>query len=144
MQRATELSAMYLNGRAVPATVRWVSNQNSRWGSATPADKSIRLSMKLKTMPQWVVDYVLLHELAHLLFSGHGPEFWELLAPYPQTERAKAFLEGVAFATSRGLHRGSTDADDGSTEDRAPSTGEVVARDDTLTRSDAGAPVGRP
>lgn len=100
---AAELSAKYLAGRAAPSSVRWVSNQNSRWGSATPSDGTIRLSDKLQPMPQWVIDYVLLHELAHLLVAGHNAAFWRLLAAYPQTERAKAFLEGVSFATARGL-----------------------------------------
>lgn len=100
---AAHLSATYLGGRARPTSVRWVSNQNSRWGSATPADGSIRLSDKLRPMPQWVIDYVLLHELAHLLVAGHNAAFWKLLEAYPETARAKAFLEGVAFATARGL-----------------------------------------
>jgi predicted metal-dependent hydrolase len=100
---ATELSRKYLGGRSVPSSVRWVSNQNSRWGSATPADGTIRLSDKLRPMPQWVIDYVLLHELAHLLVAGHNAAFWRLLEAYPETQRAKAFLEGVSFATSRGL-----------------------------------------
>lgn len=100
---AAVLSGRYLGGRAVPSSVRWVGNQNSRWGSATPADGTIRLSEKLRPMPQWVIDYVLLHELAHLLVAGHGPAFWRLLEAYPETQRAKAFLEGVAYATSRGL-----------------------------------------
>ncbi|HET8879397.1 MAG TPA: M48 family metallopeptidase, partial [Arthrobacter sp.] len=92
---AAELSARYLGGRAVPASVRWVTNQNSRWGSATPSEGTIRLSHKLRQMPQWVIDYVLLHELAHLLVAAHNAAFWRLLAAYPETERAKAFLEGV-------------------------------------------------
>ncbi|WP_035752582.1 M48 family metallopeptidase [Arthrobacter nitrophenolicus] len=100
---ATHLSGRYLGGRAVPTSVRWVSNQNSRWGSATPADGTIRLSDKLRPMPQWVIDYVLLHELAHLLVAGHNAAFWKLLEAYPETQRAKAFLEGVSFATARGL-----------------------------------------
>ncbi len=57
-------------------------------------------------MPDWVVDYVLLHELSHLLVASHGPEFWELLRGYPQLERAKAFLDGVSYATSRGFPGG--------------------------------------
>jgi predicted metal-dependent hydrolase len=100
---AAELSRRYLGGRAVPTSVRWVSNQNSRWGSATPAEGTIRLSDKLKPMPQWVIDYVLLHELAHLLVAGHNAAFWRLLDAYPETARAKAFLEGVAFASARGI-----------------------------------------
>jgi predicted metal-dependent hydrolase len=100
---AAHLSERYLGGRAVPASVRWVSNQNSRWGSATPAEGTIRLSDKLRPMPQWVIDYVLLHELAHLMVAGHNAAFWKLLEAYPETARAKAFLEGVSFAMARGL-----------------------------------------
>ena len=94
--RATALSAQYFGGKAVPSSVRWVSNQNSRWGSCTTTDGSIRLSDRLIGMPLWVVDYVLVHELAHLIEANHGPEFWALVEAYPKTERAKGFLEGVA------------------------------------------------
>ncbi len=112
---ATALSDRYLGGRAVPSSVRWVGNQNSRWGSATPSTGTIRLSDNLRPMPQWVIDYVLLHELAHLLVASHNAAFWRLLEAYPETGRAKAFLEGVSFATSRGLASGSEedDLDDG-------------------------------
>ncbi|MEU8822661.1 M48 family metallopeptidase [Streptomyces sp. NPDC048636] len=96
--RAELLSGQYLEGRARPATVRWVTNQNTRWGSCTPAEGSIRLSHRLQGMPEYVVDYVLLHELAHLLVPGHGPRFWRLLEAYPRTERARGYLEGVVAA----------------------------------------------
>ncbi|MCU1435256.1 MAG: metal-dependent hydrolase [Pseudarthrobacter sp.] len=109
---AADLSARYFGGRAIPTSVRWVSNQNSRWGSATPSEGTIRLSDKLRPMPQWVIDYVLLHELAHLLVAGHNAAFWRLLEAYPDTMRAKAFLEGVSFATSRGLGAGNNRAGD--------------------------------
>ncbi len=102
-QRALALSREHLGGRAVPASVRWVSNQNSRWGSCTPAEGSIRLSDKLRGMPGWVVDYVLLHELAHLLQPGHGPEFWALLRSYPRLERARGYLQGVSAAAGLDL-----------------------------------------
>ncbi len=81
-----------------PTTVRWVTNQQSRWGSCTPADGSIRLSHRLKSMPPWVVDYVLVHELAHLVEPSHDAEFWRLVDDYPRAERAKGYLEGVAAA----------------------------------------------
>lgn len=93
-ERAERLSAQYFEGRARPATVRWVTNQNTRWGSCTPAEGSIRLSHRLRDMPEYVVDYVLLHELAHLLVPGHGPRFWQLLEAYPRTERAAATSKG--------------------------------------------------
>ncbi|MGO4460352.1 M48 family metallopeptidase [Streptomyces sp. NBC_00925] len=97
-ERAEHLSEQYFAGRARPRSVRWVTNQNTRWGSCTPAEGSIRLSHRLQGMPEYVVDYVLLHELAHLLVPGHGPRFWELLDDYPKTERARGFLEGVVAA----------------------------------------------
>src|SRR3954462_10983525 len=98
LARARALSARFLDGRARPASVRWVDNQTSRWGSCTPEDASIRLSRRLVGMPDYVVDYVLLHELAHLLVPGHGPQFWAELSGYPRLERARGYLEGVAAA----------------------------------------------
>jgi predicted metal-dependent hydrolase len=95
-RRAGELSQRYLGGAARPASVAWVTNQTTRWGSCTPLDGTIRLSARLQGMPAWVVDYVLLHELAHLLQPRHGPQFWALLRAYPRTERARGYLEGVA------------------------------------------------
>jgi Protein of unknown function DUF45 len=96
--RAVELSRRYLGGLAQPLSVAWAGNQNTRWGSCTPADRSIRLSTRLQGMPSWVIDYVLLHELAHLIEQGHGATFWRLLEGYPRTERARGFLEGFAAA----------------------------------------------
>ena len=96
--RAAELSARYLDGRAQPRSVRWVDNQGSRWGSCTPADGSVRLSARLQDMPGWVLDYVLVHELTHLLEPGHTEAFWQLVGRYPKTERARGYLDGVADA----------------------------------------------
>ena len=100
--RASELSTKYLDGRARPSSVRWSSNQGRRWGSCTLIDGSIRISTRVQGMPGWVLDYVLLHELAHLLHAGHGPGFWALLESYPRTERAKGFLEGVSYSRDGG------------------------------------------
>jgi predicted metal-dependent hydrolase len=98
LNRARELSTLHLGGRAQPLAVRWVDNQAHRWGSCTPADRTIRLSRRMAGMPAYVVDYVLLHELAHLIEPGHGPRFHALLASYPQLERAQGYLEGVTAA----------------------------------------------
>ena len=111
LSRARELSARHLDGRARPGSVRWAGNQGSRWGSCTPADASIRLSTRLQGMPAWVVDYVLLHELAHLLVPGHGADFWALVASHPRTERARGYLEGVSATAGLGLSDVADDAD---------------------------------
>jgi predicted metal-dependent hydrolase len=102
MARARALSAAHLDGMAEPASVRWVDNQHRRWGSCTPADRSIRLSSRLRPMPEYVVDYVLVHELVHLVEPGHDERFWALVARYPRAERARGFLEGVELASTAG------------------------------------------
>ena len=89
----------------MPTSVRWVTNQNGRWGSCTVEDGAIRLSHRLRAMPAYVVDYVLLHELVHLIVPGHGPAFWAELDTYPQTERARGYLDGWSGA----LHAGTPD-----------------------------------
>lgn len=98
LQRALELSDRYFGGLAVPESVRWVDNQNARWGSCTPGDRSIRLSARLQGLPQWVVDYVIVHELAHLLEHGHDANFWAWVDRYPKAERAKGYLLGWSAA----------------------------------------------
>ena len=98
MRRATRLSDRHLGGMAVPESVRWVDNQSSRWGSCTPGDRTIRLSTRLQGMPVWVVDYVLVHELAHLLEPGHDEKFWSWVDRYPQAEKAKGYLLGWSAA----------------------------------------------
>ena len=75
-----------------PSTIKWVDNQTSRWGSCSPATGTIRLSRALSTFPEWVLDYVIVHELAHLVVHGHGPAFWEIVNRYALTERARGFL----------------------------------------------------
>jgi predicted metal-dependent hydrolase len=104
-ERAAALVEQYLAphaGRLKPlSSVVWVTNQSQRWGSCTPSTGSIRLSHRLQAMPLWVVDYVLLHELAHLVEPAHSARFWSLVARYPLAERAKGFLEGYLSGQRR-------------------------------------------
>jgi hypothetical protein len=90
-RRAADLSNRYLDGIR-PADIGWVTNQKSRWGSCSPDEGVIRISLALVDYPSWVRDYVIVHELAHLLVADHSPEFWELVNRYPFTERARGFL----------------------------------------------------
>lgn len=75
-----------------PASIRWVSNQASRWGSCTPSTREIRISDRIAGFPDWVVDAVVVHELAHLVHRQHSAAFWTLANRYPRTERAYGFL----------------------------------------------------
>jgi len=82
-----------------PTSVEWSTRQNHRWGSCTPATGRIRLSSRMIKFPGWVIDYVLIHELAHLAESGHGPAFEAVLARYPKSERAEGYLIAKAEET---------------------------------------------
>jgi predicted metal-dependent hydrolase len=90
--RAADLADRYEFPR--PSSIRWVDNQELRWGSCTPVDGSIRISSKLLREPGWVLDYVIVHELTHLLESNHNARFDAFVARYPRSERAQGFLDG--------------------------------------------------
>jgi predicted metal-dependent hydrolase len=75
-----------------PASIRYVSNQASRWGSCTPSTREIRISDRIAGFPDWVVDAVIVHELAHLVHREHSPAFWALVHRYPKVERAYGYL----------------------------------------------------
>jgi predicted metal-dependent hydrolase len=105
-ERAQRLIERHLSDqRAAQASVsvRWVSNQHGRWGSCTPADRTIRISARIMDFPDWVLDYVLFHELVHLVVPFHNARFWSLVARYPKAERARGYLEGVSAAAGLGI-----------------------------------------
>ncbi|MEZ4836614.1 MAG: M48 family metallopeptidase [Caldilineaceae bacterium] len=78
-------------------SIRWVTNQNKRYGSCTPSERTIRISHRLAKVPQFVLDYVIVHELAHLLEANHGKRFWKLVNRYPKTERARGYLMAMGL-----------------------------------------------
>jgi predicted metal-dependent hydrolase len=88
--RARRLAREY--GLPRPRHVRWVGNQVQRWGSCTPEDGTIRVSTRLAAYPGWVLDYVLVHELAHFVAPNHGPAHDALVNRFPHSERARGFL----------------------------------------------------
>ena len=96
-QRAQELNQQYFGGKLEWNSIRWVTNQNKRYGSCTPADKTIRISHRIASMPAFVRDYIIVHELAHLLEANHGPDFWKLVYQYERTERARGYLMAVGI-----------------------------------------------
>lgn len=65
---------------------------DSLWGSCTMDDGSIRISSRVASFPSWVLDYLLVHELAHLVVGDHSPAFWAVVNRYPKTEHARGYL----------------------------------------------------
>ncbi len=91
-RRAEEMNKRYFGGKLRWSSLNYVGNQTSRYGSCTVGTGAIRLSDSLLDMPGWVRDYVLVHELAHLVVPNHSPKFWALVGRYPLTERARGYL----------------------------------------------------
>ena len=97
--RSLELLALYLpEFRTQPVSVLWRS-MNERWGSCTTLDRTIRISDRLNGAPDYVVDYLLVHELIHLEIPDHGPDFESLLSRFERAELASAYLEGYEAGT---------------------------------------------
>ncbi len=98
--RAAQLAKRFRLPQA--ASVQWAGELKTMWGSCAIDVGAIRVNSVLKKAPGWVVDYVLVHELTHLLHAGHGPEFWGVVARYPKSERAIGFLMGMGLAEQTG------------------------------------------
>jgi predicted metal-dependent hydrolase len=110
-QRATELARTY--GLPRPTSIVWTRELSSRWGSCTIDTGTIRINGKLQQVPTWVLDYVIVHELAHLVHANHSPAFWGVVQAYPKTERAIGFLMGMGLAESDTESDTDSDADAG-------------------------------
>jgi predicted metal-dependent hydrolase len=96
-RRARELNRTYFDGELAWASIRWVTNQNKRAGSCTPSKGTIRISHRVAEMPGFVRDYVIVHELAHLVEPNHSAKFWQLVNRYPKTERARGYLMAIGI-----------------------------------------------
>lgn len=94
--RAGELADRCLDGIR-PASIRWVSNQNSQWGSCTAGTREIRISDRLRVVPGWVLDAVLVHELAHLVEPNHSSRFRALTDRFARSKEADVFLDGFSL-----------------------------------------------
>lgn len=90
VERAAQLARRY--DLPEPRSIRWVSNQSQRWGSCSPSTGEIRITDRIAGFPRWVIDAVLVHELAHLVECNHGPAFHALANRYPRQERAHGYL----------------------------------------------------
>ena len=89
-QRAVVLGRRYQ--LPTPRSIVWTDNQRKQWGSCDTVTRDIRISARLAAFPPWVLDYVIVHELAHLLVADHSPTFNALVERYPRAERARGYL----------------------------------------------------
>ena len=91
--RLLELAARH----ALRVTRVSVRNQKWRWGSCS-RNGHICLNWRLITMPEWVRDYVMIHELMHLKRMDHSPKFWALVArACPAYQDARKWLRSAGF-----------------------------------------------
>lgn len=88
--RTAELARRY--HLPMPTSIRFVGNQRHRWGSCSPSTGEIRVSDRVAGFPGWVLDAVIVHELAHLVEPNHSTAFHALADRYPKQERAHGFL----------------------------------------------------
>ena len=95
--RAQGLNRRYFDGKLSLTGIMYVDNQRTLHGSCTPSTGMIRISRRLAALPRWVEDYVIVHELTHLVHAGHGPRFWELVGRYPLMERARGYLMALGL-----------------------------------------------
>lgn len=72
-----------------------VRRMKTRWGSCTPSRRTIRLNSELAARPPELLEYILVHELVHLLEASHNTRFYDLMDRYlPDWRERKAALEG--------------------------------------------------
>ena len=107
-ERAVVLAELYNDG-VLPSSVRWVNNQQARWASCSPASREIRVSSRLRQCPEWVIDAVLVHELAHLQEADHSTQFYAIADRHPRQVDSALFLEG--YALGLGLRIEASDVD---------------------------------
>ncbi|MFC1652687.1 M48 family metallopeptidase [Planctomycetota bacterium] len=96
-ERANRLNRQYFDNRLRWTSITWASNQHRRFGSCQTQERVIRISHQLAKMPLFVLDYVIIHELAHLVVPNHSRKFWNLVERYPKTERARGYLMAVGL-----------------------------------------------
>ncbi|MEO0092978.1 MAG: SprT-like domain-containing protein [candidate division WOR-3 bacterium] len=87
-----KLNAQYFNNAIPVRSIEYSTEQSKKWGVCNIKNRSIRISHRLSAMPEWVRDYVIVHEMAHLVFPNHSEKFWQLVNRYKLAERARGYL----------------------------------------------------
>jgi len=87
-----DLNRKYFDGKIEVKSIEYSTNQDKIFGSCSSHEKRICISHRLSKMPTWVRDYVIVHEMAHIIEPNHGNAFWQIISRYPLAERARGFL----------------------------------------------------
>ena len=96
---AARINEQYFNNKLSVKSIEYVTGQNSKFGCCHHQTANIRISHKVGLMPEWVRDYVVMHEMVHLIEPNHGKLFWDIVSRYKLAERARGYLmaAGVDF-----------------------------------------------
>jgi predicted metal-dependent hydrolase len=97
---ARRMNEMFLSGEATPSSIRYTSNQKRLFGSCSPRTRKVRISSRVRRMPKWVLEYLVLHELTHFIHPNHSQKFWDIVRRHPDAERARGFLIGYSWRPS--------------------------------------------
>jgi len=100
---ALKLNEKYFDNKLKINSIEYVTDQNSKYGCCNFRDGRIRVSHKVGLMPEWVRDYVVVHEMAHLIEPNHSSAFWEIVSRYKLAERARGYLMAVGLEGEEGI-----------------------------------------
>ncbi|MBN1969005.1 MAG: M48 family metallopeptidase [Candidatus Delongbacteria bacterium] len=93
LKRSESINKNFFSGNLKNFTIYYSGKiGKGSWGLCNLLDREIKLNKELSEYPEWVIDYVIMHEMTHLIVSGHNKEFWDIVNRYDKTERAIGFL----------------------------------------------------
>ncbi|MDD5348136.1 MAG: M48 family metallopeptidase [Candidatus Omnitrophica bacterium] len=102
LEKAARINEQYFDDKLTVNSIEYVTDQSSKFGCCNYRTGNIRISHRVGLMPAWVRDYVILHEMAHLLVPAHNKEFWDIVSRYKLTERARGYLIAVGLESESG------------------------------------------
>ena len=95
------LNERHFDSRLKVNKIEYATDQYKKFGCCNYKSKTIRISHQLIEMPPWVRDYVIFHEMAHIIEPNHSSAFWKIISRYRLAERARGYLMAKGFETER-------------------------------------------